>query len=374
MERYPDWKLSSAGKLKAEMLSSLFRLGKRWKGQGGPVGETDEFHHSHNDSRYWNESYYFNFSDPEKKIGGFSRIGMVPNQDLAIGILYIFLDDGGVLMLTQSEPCKASRDDVSTGLLRYERIRPLWEWRILFQGNMLYLSDPRELISMVDALAAASPEGAERDLRFKDASVDLVFRGWSPCHNFKDADPRFVAERFVNAGSSLEDLREVTKVASEHYEQVGTWSGRIVVDGERFEIQGSGHRDHSWGDRDWKAPERWTWLSAQIGDAFGFNLSRVVIKSLDIFNGYVCRSGKNHPLRRAWLQTEFEEDGITQKHIRVRLQDVTGWEAEIEGAPQIVVPLTLQEEAHRTRVNEAFTEYRWNGQTGYGISEYLHQM
>ena len=373
MDPYPGWKLSAAGRLRAEALSSLFSAGRRLKRQGGPIQERDEFHHNHNDSHYWNESYYFNFSDPERRVGGFSRIGMVPNQTMAIGILYIYLPDGGVLMLTQSEPCKTSRDELVTGLLRYERVRPLWEWRILFQGKMLYLPDPRKLPSLMESLES-DPVEAEKVLQFKEASVDLVFKGWSPCHDFKDADPRFVAERFVNANSRVQDILAVTKVASEHYEQVGSWSGEIVVDGERMEILGSGHRDHSWGERDWKAPERWTWLTAQFGNDFGFNLSRVVIKSLDVYNGYICRSGQNHPLRRAWLETEFEQDGLTQKRVLLRLQDTSGWEAEIEGSPQIVVPLTLKEGAHKTLVNEAFTEYRWKGRTGYGISEYLHQV
>jgi hypothetical protein len=39
-----------------------------------------------------------------------------------------------------------------------------------------------------------------------------------------------------------------------------------------------------------------------------------------------------------------------------------------------VVPLILQEDARRTLVNEAFTEYRWKGRTGFGIAEYLPQL
>jgi hypothetical protein len=370
-ERYPGWRLSWLERGRAELLASLFRSVRKRKGQGGEVQERDEFSHRHTGSRYWNESYYFNFSDPVRKICGFSRIGMVPNQDMVIGILYLFLPDGGILMLTQTEPCRASQDKVSAGLLRYERVNALWSWRIRFQGNMLYLADPAELPSL---LQASPDEMAERDLTFRDVSLDLLFRGWSPCHDFKGADPRFVAERFVAAKSRVRDLQAVSKVASEHYEQVGGWQGEVVVDGQKMDVSGSGHRDHSWGDRDWKAPSKWTWLTAQFGDVFGFNLSRVVIRSLDLFNGYVCRSGKNYPLRRAWLDTEFEADGLTQKQVFLRIQDVTGWEAEIQGRPRTVVPLILQDGDDRTLVNEAFTAYRWKGRTGYGISEYLHQL
>jgi len=353
VDRFPGWRIGWSHRTRARALASLFDSARRLRGQGGAIRERDEFSHRHTDSRYWNESYYFNFSDPGKRIGGFSRIGMVPNQDLAIGILYLFLPDGGILMLTQTEPCRASRDTVAAGLLRYERTEPLWSWRIRFQGTMLHVPDPADL----PALVTASPEEmAGRRLAFQEASVDLHFRGWSPCHNFKDADPRFIAERLVTRGSRLRDLQSVTRVASEHYEQVGAWTGEIVLDGRRIPVAGSGHRDHSWGDRDWKAVQTWTWITAQFGDAFGFNLSRVVIRSLDLFNGYVCRSGRNYPLRRAWLDTEFEADGRTQKRVLLRLQDTAGWEAEIVGRPRIVVPLLLQEDAHRTLVNEALTK------------------
>ncbi len=371
MGSFPGWNLTLGQRLKATGLTSLFHLARQARGRRGAVPEAGEFHHIHTDSHYWNESYYFNFTDPSNEIGGFTRIGMVPNQQHAIGILYLFLKDGGILALVQSDPITASRDDVSAGLLRYERVRPLWEWRILFEGNMLYLPDPREHFHLATEGRAGSDPGS---LTFKEVSLDIVFRGWSPCHDFKEADASFIAERLAERGSRWKDLASITKVASEHYEQVGAWTGEIRVDGEKIGIQGSGHRDHSWGERDWKAPERWTWLTAQFGEDLGFNLSRVLIKSVDLFNGYVCRSGRNIPLRRAWLDTDFEEDGITQKAVRLLLQDKTGWEAEVEGVPRTVVPLVLQEGSHRTVVNEAFTLYRWQGRKGYGISEYLHQL
>ncbi len=204
--------------------------------------------------------------------------------------------------------------------------------------------------------------------------LDLSFSGWSPCHDFKETNLRFFAERFVSRGSKLKDLRAVRKVASEHYEQVGDMVGTIALDGRTLAIRGSGHRDHSWGERDWKAPERWTWLTAQFGRDFAFNLSRVVIRSLDIFNGYVSRQGRNYALRRAHLETEFETDGTTQKRLRVRLQDASGWEADLEAEALTVVPLTLSEGEHQTRVNEAFASYRWAGREGLGIAEYLHQV
>jgi hypothetical protein len=232
---------------------------------------------------------------------------------------------------------------------------------------MLHLDDPRMLLRLRDRQEPG-------DLRFHEASVDLVFRGWSPCHDFKDIDLRAFAERFVAKGSRLKDLRTISKVASEHYEQVGTWNGTVKIEGRTIAFEGSGHRDHSWGDRDWKAPSKWTWLTSQFDGTLGFNLSRVVINSMDVFNGFISRGGHNYTLRRARLDTEFEADRLTQKRVFLRLEDSDGWYMEVVGTPLAVVPLVLEEKGHRTLVNEAFTEYRWKNHIGYGISEYLHQL
>lgn len=374
MNRYPEFELGIAQRIRAECLFRLLAAARAWKRVRGPVTAQSEFHHDHGPSWYWNESYYFNFSDQNRRIGGFTRIGMVPNQKSAVGILFLFLEDGSILMLHQSEPIEASRDDVAVGGLRYERLRPLWEWRIRFSGSMLRLADPADLLSLVGAVSSGSGVRSRSEPSPIGVNLDLLFSGWSPCHDFKETNLRFFAERFVSRRSRLKDLRAVGKVASEHYEQVGDVVGTIGLDGRILEIRGSGHRDHSWGERDWKAPERWTWLTAQFGRAFAFNLSRVVIRSLDIFNGYVSRQGKNYALRRAHLETEFEADGTTQKRVCVRLQDTSGWEAELEAEALTVIPLTLSEGEHQTRVNEAFASYRWEGREGLGIAEYLHQV
>ena len=203
MGSFPGWRLSLGQRVKAETLSLLLGLARRRRGRDGRVTESGEFSHDHSDSHYWNESYYFNFTDPANKIGGFTRIGMVPNQGNAIGILYLFLKDGGILALVQSEAIKASRDEVTVGPLQYERVQPLWEWTILYKGKMMYMADPRDHFSL------STGEGKDVEwsaMDFKDVSLELTFKGWSPCHDFKTADISFIADRLVACGSRLKDL------------------------------------------------------------------------------------------------------------------------------------------------------------------------
>jgi hypothetical protein len=178
----------------------------------------------------------------------------------------------------------------------------------------------------------------------------------------------------VQSRTRLSDLRKVSKVSSEHYEQAMRVKGSIRIGNREIPFDGSGHRDHSWGVRDWAAPRLWTWLTCQFGEELAFNLSRVAIASVDIYNGFVTREGENFPLRRAVLQTEFEEDGVTQSSLGFRFEDAGGKVIDVTGDVLTVIPLHLESGDRRTLVNEALTEFRGEGRTGYGIAEYLHQL
>ena len=95
---------------------------------------------------------------------------------------------------------------------------------------------------------------------------------------------------------------------------------------------------------------------------------------VEIYAGFLCHSGRNHPIRRFELDTEFEPGELIQKHLKIRAEDVSGKVIEMNGEVVNPIPLVLEGEGHRTLVVEAMTRYTWEGQTCYGISEYLHQL
>ncbi|MBU1671390.1 MAG: hypothetical protein KKF41_02090 [Actinobacteria bacterium] len=353
---------SLADRVKIASLSALYSAYKRAKGASRPLSPASEFPHERGADREWNESLYFNFTDPASGIGGYTRIGMLPNQESDIGVMMLFAG-GSRLLVTQ----QGGRTDTSAGFrlddLAYERLGPLERWRLAFSGEMGDLSDARKLNDV-------EPDRVPR----LPVEVDLVWEGIAPPFNFKDADARALAGMLVSAGTRLSDLRSVSRVSSEHYEQAGKVTGVIRAGGEEWAVAGGGHRDHSWGVRDWSAPRAWTWLTCQFGDELAFNLSRVAIKSVDVFNGFLCYGGRNHPVRRADLHTEFEDDGRTQRSLRFSFEDVEGRTVEVEGQVLTVIPLDLRSRGHSTVVNEGLARYRWEGREGYGIAEYLHQI
>ncbi|MDY6795874.1 MAG: hypothetical protein SWK76_11465 [Actinomycetota bacterium] len=363
MARSEKERITPSKRLKILSLSRLYSLIKKTRGISDPLEPDCEHLHAPSQDYNWNESFYFNFTDPKRAIGGWTRLGILPNQDSDLGAMMLYVGGNRILATLQTGKAAAEDESFSLGDLTYRREIPLMKWRLAYRGDMMDVEDSRRL-----------PELNPETLKLQQVEVDLLFEGLAPCFNFKDAHPRALAEMVVNAGTRLKDLRQVSKVSSEHYEQAGKVTGMIKIGNREISFAGSGHRDHSWGLRDWAAPRLWTWLTSQFGDELSFNLSRVAIASVDIFNGFVTRDGNNYPVRRADLETEFEGDGVTQKSLRFSIEDAGGKTIEVSGEVLTVIPLVLASGDRRTLVNEALTEYRFGDGVGYGISEYLHQL
>jgi len=363
MEASAARRVGLGDKIKVHALSASYALLKRARGIGVPLGpEVESLHESTTDYN-WNESFYFNFTDPKRQMGGWTRIGILPNQESDMGAIMLYAGGSRILAALQTGRAAFEGEELRFGELSYQRLEPLRKWRLLFQGDMMDIDNAMKL-----------PELKPEALTTQRVEVDLEVEGMSPCFDFKDSDPRALAEMLVAARTRLSDLRQVTKVSSEHYEQVMRVSGSIKIGNREIAFQGSGHRDHSWGVRDWAAPRLWTWLTCQFGDELAFNLSRVAISSVDIFNGFIVRDGANYPLRSAALMTEFEDDGVTQKSLWIRLEDTGGMVIDVTGEAKTVIPLHLESGERHTLVNEALTEYSWGDRSGYGIAEYLHQL
>lgn len=351
------------GRLKTHALGASCRLLKKAGGVSLPLLPGAEYLHDAGPDYDWNESFYFNFTDPKRQMGGWTRIGILPNQGGDTGAVMLYAGGSRVLAAVQAGRASFEGNELRFGGLSYRRAEPLRKWRLEFLGEMMDVDNARKL-----------PELKLEALLTQRVEIDLEMEGMGPCFNFKDYDPRALAEMLVKTRARLMDLRRVSRVSSEHYEQAMRVSGTVRIGNREISFAGSGHRDHSWGRRDWAAPRLWTWLTCQFGEELAFNLCRVAIASVDIYNGFITREGANFPLRRAELETEFEEDGMTQRSLAFRLEDTSGMTIEVAGDVLCAIPLRLESGDRSTLVNEALTEYRWGGRTGYGISEYLHQL
>ncbi|SNT12601.1 DUF7064 domain-containing protein [Rhodococcoides kyotonense] len=116
--------------------------------------------------------------------------------------------------------------------------------------------------------------------------------------------------------------------ATNRYEQSGVIRGALTRDGVTTEFDGPGHRDHSWGRRDWDAIHHYKWLSI-VGADRAANIMVALVEGETIYNGYVFVDDKLSPVVSAHVSTEYDELQF-QKSITAEVLDELGRTTHIE--------------------------------------------
>lgn len=295
--------------------------------------DTDTLHEK-GDHTEWNESFYFNFYDPDRDACAFMRIGLKPNRDEKSMFCFLLLPDGSVAGARAREACGDGR--LSAGGLSFEKLEPERLWRLRFDGAMATLPDMR-------------PVRADFDVSF--GSLNRVF-DYRECVS---------GEKELMAQS----------VASEHLEQFGRARGTITVGGRSYTVDGLGERDHSWGVREWTAPKMWIWLTAGFSDRCALNVTRLVVDRGEIDAGFVHLDGENRPLAAVAIDTAYGPDGGPGS-LRMTLTDKQGRSYEVTAEVIKKVALPFEGGDGREAVmHETLARYTFDGMTGYGIAEYL---
>jgi Phosphotransferase enzyme family len=237
----------------------------------GPVAEPltptadDEGAHPPGAEPLWNESWYFDFADTRQGIGGWVRLGLIPNQktkwitglvcgpDSPTFALVDFYDTGGIeLTLAATEP-----------LRRYG---------VTMRGQGHAYDDPAALLRREPGRAV-------------DVTIDLVWMTTGIPYQYR-ITPR--------------------------YEIPCSVSGAVTVDGHEFTLPDvPGQRDHSWGVRDWWAMD-WVWSALHLDD--GTHLHAVDIRipgAPPIGVGYVQQPGEPLiELQSVTARETFADNGL----------------------------------------------------------------
>ena len=205
---------------------------------------------------------------------------------------------------------------------------------------------------------AAGPDGRNPAEQEK-VTFDLTFDALNAMFDYREC---------VDAES--EKLSQ--KVASEHLEQFGRASGSLKVGEQEFAISGLGERDHSWGVRDWNAPQMWVWLTAQFADGFAFNVTKLFMEEGEVSAGFIYLDGRNLPVVKADIETVLDADG-TPRSLTIKLQDKYGGKhhADAEVLREVLMPFPSRDGKSTSIMHETLAEYRFARKKGYGIAEYL---
>lgn len=112
-------------------------------------------------------------------------------------------------------------------------------------------------------------------------------------------------------------------MATNRYEQCGQVKGFVEVAGRRIEFDRIGHRDHSWGVRDWAFPHHWKWFIAYNDEGRSVNGWIHVAQGEIGCAGYVRDGAETVPVAEIRSRATYDDD-MVQTGLEADLLDVTG--------------------------------------------------
>ncbi|SEP11362.1 hypothetical protein SAMN04490248_12612 [Salinihabitans flavidus] len=314
----------------------------------------DEYNHAPDPVPNFNESVYSNGFDFRQRVGGWMRLGNRVNEGRAELSVCLYLPDGRVACQFQ-RPRIEHNNAFDAGGLSYEVIEPFKSIRMQYEGDLLIVDNPDDLREP-QRLFAEGPRLPGR--------VDFTHVASSPIHGGEPTDdvtPTMYGRDFSRG----------------HFNQHGKVDGVIEVGAERWQIDGRGWRDHSWGPRYWQAIYYYRLFIANFEDGDGFMLLRITDEA-----------GKTRRLGVLLVDGEYEEvtdlnviTDWTDKHDphRVRLSVATDKrKALIDAEVLTLAPLRnrrqVDGETLISRIAEGYSKFTWDGREGFGMTEYIERV
>ncbi|NHI93781.1 MAG: hypothetical protein EAX96_14940 [Candidatus Lokiarchaeota archaeon] len=310
--------------------------------KGIEINDSDELKHDFLTSfpEHHNESWYFNFIDFNANVHMVSRIGFEMGKKRAVTMLLLVADRkseayGNVI------PLEKMPDEITDKKIKYECIEPFKKWRIT--------------------------------AKHRKFDLDIISEARFPPFNYlKGEDPIELIDRF---GIEMLDV-----AAQMHYEQGMKVTGKVILKkkdeaGKKIEevreINCFGHRDHSWGTRDWVNIDKWNWISAQFDDRT-INIARIEVFGKIVYSGFVSTKEKNIPVKKVDVETTYGYND------NPKWPQSTKFTIQTEEETFIVVSktyksLNLQRPSEKgiTEIFEQIVEFEMDGKKGTGISEYM---
>ncbi|MFX0133770.1 MAG: hypothetical protein ACFFDN_09005 [Candidatus Hodarchaeota archaeon] len=302
--------------------------------KGVDISEDDEYKHDFGTfPEKHNESWYFNFIDRKNNIFLFTRWSM-EMFDKKSTIMAVLIVDGKPNAYLAQPTIEIMPDNWEYDKkLKYYCIKPMDQWKVEFE-----------------------------DKKFK---LDVTFDARFPVFNYlSHEDPLEALEKY--------GVEMLEVAAQQHYEQGMKAKGTLILKktGETRNIDCLGHRDHSWGTRDWVTIDRWNWISAQFDDKT-INIARVEVLGKILQTGFISTKDGNIHIKSVEVTTKTKEDGKTPVSSTFVLTDEKGNKTTVVSNTIQSIHLPLPSPRGKTEVFEQIVTFKCEGNEGDGISEYL---
>ncbi len=159
----------------------------------------------------------------------------------------------------------------------------------------------------------------------QDAHVTFEYEGVSLDYNFQASTPAF----------TYHDNRDGCPafLADNRLEQSGTVHGTLTIGDRVVEFDTTGHRDHSWGTRDWTAFHHYKWINIQA-PGIAVNLMHGLAVDQLWQLGYVDRDGQQSPIVSIDARLERDAEHWSYTSLELTLVDELGRTTEVTGGPR----------------------------------------
>lgn len=240
----------------------------------------DEGRHAPTEEPLWSESWYFDFAAPSQDIGGWIRLGLMPNEGHAwVNGLLCGPGMPTIAALDFEAPLPEEHTRVHGQDIELEQtvIEPLQTYQVTVRGRGQAHDDPA-------ALLRGEPG---RDV---EVTMDLTWTSVGQPYQYR---------------------------VSPRYEIPCTVTGTVSADGHTYEFDAVvGQRDHSWAARDWWAMD-WVWSAFHLEDGTHIHGVEILIPGAPPMSiGYLQRAGEPLvELSSVSAQTTFADNDLPQSAV-----------------------------------------------------------
>lgn len=280
--------------------------------------------------RHWNESWYFNFIS--KPISCITRISFEPQDKHSRILCLLVLNDRPENVYVNEIPIEGFPEVIGDNKCKYTLIEPHKKWHI----------------------------------EYSDRKYELKFDSLA---RFKPFD-YFEGRKMEELSGQYLDL--IDTAAQRHYEQACVCKGTFKQKktGESIDFEVLGHRDHSWGVRNWVYIDRWNWISAQFEDQT-VNIARIEAKGHLLIGGFIASKEGNKRVEKVEIETKTTEDGKTPTSSTFKITDQDGKMIEVVSSTRRSIHLPQPTKFGITEIFEQIADFKMGTKKGEGISEYL---
>ncbi|MHA1277452.1 MAG: DUF7065 domain-containing protein [Candidatus Helarchaeota archaeon] len=290
------------------------------------ITDKDEHLHTPIKEPMWRESYYFNVMDPEHNIFTVSTMGYMPTEGESHYFSIIYVDDKLYMHINYKKLKKESdfKENPSDGHQSFTILKENHAWEIKIMKNQFQLA--------------------------------YIWTGRFPVYEYP-------------GGWQIPKILQ-----QQHYEQSGYGKGRITLkDGTSREFCGFGHRDHSWGVRNWVYIDEWYWTSVQFKNGkIALNTWLTRIDQTDFIHGFISTADGNVPITSIEVKTKFQKNASrSPRSALFRLIDKNGTEYQLEAETLHLITLPQSSKSGTCYIYETISQFQMGGEKGYGVAEYL---